>query len=234
MGRSTVAVTASPRASRAGRPRRVRRPGCGRSRRRRVGSRTARLRLNRRARPAHQTGEEGLLSQGVMGVTLESPLLTARWSPMSSLDQAIHGLRQAVDGPRRHHMWRWLVRNRISTVKEALRSDRTHGGDAWLAAREMSLQRERSELLRELARVGPVVLHHRDIEHVHAQGVMRLTEPEGLEDRCRARRADSARLGRTARPAAPDRRQHRPRAHRTRRRRGGRQQELVRRGDGHQ
>jgi hypothetical protein len=87
---------------------------------------------------------------------------------MSSLDQAIQGLRQAVDGPRRHHMWRWLVRNRISTVKEALRTDRTHGGDAWLAAREMSLQRERTELLRELAHVGPVVLHHDDIEHVHA------------------------------------------------------------------
>ena len=88
---------------------------------------------------------------------------------MSSLDQAILGLRQAVDGPRRHHMWRWLVRNRVSTVKEALRTDRAHGGDAWLAAREMSLQRERSELLRALARVGPVVLHHRDIEHVHVE-----------------------------------------------------------------
>ena len=88
---------------------------------------------------------------------------------MSSLDQAILGLRQAADAPRRHHMWRWLVRNRISTVKEALRSDRTHGGDAWLAAREMSLQRERVELLRELTALGPVVLHQDDIEHVHQE-----------------------------------------------------------------
>lgn len=88
---------------------------------------------------------------------------------MSSLDQAIQGLRQAVYGPRRHHMWRWLVRNRVSTVKEALRSDRTHGGDAWLAAREMSLRRERTTLLRELTRIGPVVLHDPDIERVHAE-----------------------------------------------------------------
>lgn len=86
---------------------------------------------------------------------------------MSSLDQAIQGLRQSVDAPRRHHMWRWLVRNRISTVKEALRSDRTHGSDAWLAAREMSLQRERTELLRQLTQVGPLVLHQHDIELVH-------------------------------------------------------------------
>ena len=88
---------------------------------------------------------------------------------MRTLDQAIHGLRQAVDAPRRHHMWRWLVRNRISNVKEALRTDRTHGGDAWLAAREMSLQRERAELLQELAQVGPMVLHHADVGEVHAE-----------------------------------------------------------------
>lgn len=88
---------------------------------------------------------------------------------MRTLDQAIRGLRQAVDAPRRHHMWRWLVRNRLSTVKEALRSDRTHGGDAWLAAREMSLQRERTELLQELNDVGPLVLHHGDVEAVHAE-----------------------------------------------------------------
>lgn len=88
---------------------------------------------------------------------------------MSTLDQAIQGLHQAVDAPRRHHMWRWLVRNRISTVKEALRSDRTHGGDAWLAHREVSLQRERTELLQQLTLVGPVVLHHPDAAHVHAE-----------------------------------------------------------------
>lgn len=88
---------------------------------------------------------------------------------MSSLDQAIRSLRQAVDGPRRHHVWRWLVRNRISTVRDALRNDRRHGGDAWLAAREMTLQRERAELLHELALVGPVVLHHGDTAEVHAE-----------------------------------------------------------------
>lgn len=88
---------------------------------------------------------------------------------MSSLDQAIEGLRQAVNGPRRHHMWRWLVRNRVSTVKEELRAARSHGGEAWLAARELSLQRERTELLRELTLIGPSVLHHPDVEQVHVE-----------------------------------------------------------------
>jgi hypothetical protein len=102
---------------------------------------------------------------------------------MSTLDQAIHGLRQAVDGPRRHHMWRWLVRNRISAVKEALRSDRTHGGDAWLAAREMSLQRERAELLDQLTVIGPLVLHDRDVEHVHTELARVLTRLEHYRQR---------------------------------------------------
>ena len=31
---------------------------------------------------------------------------------MTGLEHAILGLRQAIDSPRRHHVWRWLVRHR--------------------------------------------------------------------------------------------------------------------------
>lgn len=102
---------------------------------------------------------------------------------MSGLDQAILGLRQAVDGPRRHHMWRWVVRNRLSTVKEALRSDRIRGGEAWLAAREFSLRRERAALLRQLSAAGPAVLHDEDVEEIHAEMLRLLQRLEHYRQR---------------------------------------------------
>ena len=86
---------------------------------------------------------------------------------MTGLEHAIQGLRQAVDTPRRHHMWRWLVRNRLSAVKDSLGSDQHPGGEAWLAAREFSLLRERNVLLQDLAAIGPPVLEDPDVERVH-------------------------------------------------------------------
>jgi hypothetical protein len=86
---------------------------------------------------------------------------------MSGLENAIHGLKQALDSPRRQHMWRWLVRNRMSTVKEALATDGAPGGDAWLAPREVNLHRERHALLAQLSALGPAVLEDDDIDDVH-------------------------------------------------------------------
>ena len=85
---------------------------------------------------------------------------------MSGLENAIQGLQQAIDSPRRHHMWRWLVRNRMSTVKDALLTDSSRFGDAWLAPRELNLHRERSSLLGQLTALGPAVLEADDVEGV--------------------------------------------------------------------
>lgn len=92
---------------------------------------------------------------------------------MTGLEHAILGLRQALDAPRRHHVWRWLVRHRMAGVREALIADCARGGDAWLAARELSLQRERAGLLARLADLGPQVLETPDVETVRA-GLLRL------------------------------------------------------------
>lgn len=62
---------------------------------------------------------------------------------MTGLEHAITGLQQALDTPSRHHMWRWLVRHRMAGVKEALALEHSRGGDAWLAARQSMLARER-------------------------------------------------------------------------------------------
>ena len=85
---------------------------------------------------------------------------------MAGLEHAILGLRQALESPRRHHMWRWLVRHRLAAIKEALATERTPGPDAWLAARELSLHRERVGLLQRITALGPQVLDVADVEPV--------------------------------------------------------------------
>ncbi|MGH3509250.1 MAG: hypothetical protein ACRDPI_03360 [Nocardioidaceae bacterium] len=83
---------------------------------------------------------------------------------MSGLDHAVLGFQQAIDSPRRHRLWRWLVRQRMAGVKDALAKVRTRGNDAWLASRERSLLRERSVLLERLTELGPRVLETPAIE----------------------------------------------------------------------
>jgi len=87
---------------------------------------------------------------------------------MTGLEHAILGLRQALDSPRRHHVWRWLVRHRMAGVRDALAIETSRDGDAWLAARELTLHRERAALLRRLAALGPQVLEVPDVESVRA------------------------------------------------------------------
>lgn len=88
---------------------------------------------------------------------------------MTGLEHAIIGLQQALDTPRRHHMWRWLVRHRMAGVKDALGREHVRDGDAWLAAREIMLVRERDGLLRRLSHLGPQVLDSADVEPVRRE-----------------------------------------------------------------
>ncbi len=68
---------------------------------------------------------------------------------MSGLDNAIHGLEQALaDSPQQ--TWHGLVRQRIASVHEALLNERARAGDAWQAAREAHLKRERKHLVERM------------------------------------------------------------------------------------
>jgi hypothetical protein len=87
---------------------------------------------------------------------------------MTGLEHAILGLQQALDAPRRHHMWRWLVRHRMAAVRDALTASHPSHRDAWLAARESNLERERTALLARLGELGPQVLDAVDVEPVRA------------------------------------------------------------------
>jgi hypothetical protein len=88
---------------------------------------------------------------------------------MTGLEHALLGLQQALDAPRRHHVWRWLVRHRMAGVRDALTREPVREGDAWLAARELALVRERSTLLRRLAELGPRVSDSPDVETVRGE-----------------------------------------------------------------
>ena len=88
---------------------------------------------------------------------------------MTGLEHAVLGLRQALDAPRRGRTWRWLVRHRMAAVVEALGVGAARGGDAWLAARESSLARERAALADRLRRLGPRVSEEADFEPVREE-----------------------------------------------------------------
>lgn len=85
---------------------------------------------------------------------------------MTRLEHAILGLRHALEARRRHRVWRWLVRNRMAAVRDALTAETTRDGDAWLAAREVALDRERDTLVRRLSVLAPQVLEAPDVEGV--------------------------------------------------------------------
>ena len=88
---------------------------------------------------------------------------------MSGLDHAIIGLEQALDAPRRHQMWRWLVRHRVANVYDALTGDSDRAVDAWLFPRQSLLERDREALLLKLDRLSGQVLDAADPEPVRRE-----------------------------------------------------------------
>lgn len=85
---------------------------------------------------------------------------------MTGLEHAVLGLQQALDAPRRHYVWRRLVRHRMAAVAKALTAEVARENDAWLAARERTMRRERDVLLRRLGSLGGQVLDAADVEPV--------------------------------------------------------------------
>ena len=92
---------------------------------------------------------------------------------MTSLEHALTALQQALDASRRHSVWRWVVRQRITALEDALSGELSRDSGSGLAAREQSLERERAVLLRRLAELGAQVLDAPDVEQVRS-GLCRL------------------------------------------------------------
>lgn len=92
---------------------------------------------------------------------------------MTGLEHASTALQQALDAPRRHSVWRWLVRQRLAALEQALSGELSRDSGVGLAAREQSLERERAVLLRRLAELAAQVLDAPDVEQVR-RGLCRL------------------------------------------------------------
>lgn len=88
---------------------------------------------------------------------------------MTGLDNAIIGLEQALGRPRRHHMWRWLVRHRLGSVRDVLWQEGLRGTDAWLAPREEALRRERDGLVSRMTALSAQIAESADVEHLYRE-----------------------------------------------------------------
>ena len=84
------------------------------------------------------------------------------------LPAALQSLDHALDAPRRPGVplgnWRWLVRQRMASVRDALVGEAAGSDDGWLAARGGSAFRERNSLLSRLSTLGRQVLETPDVE----------------------------------------------------------------------
>jgi hypothetical protein len=97
---------------------------------------------------------------------------------VTGLEHAILGLRQALETPRRHGLWRWLVRHRISQVKDALKSEGGGAPDGWLAAREAGLHRDAALLLNRLNQLAPQIGSAPDVDPLRLELVRLVTDLE--------------------------------------------------------
>ncbi len=84
------------------------------------------------------------------------------------LPAALQSLDQALDAPRKPGIplgnWRWLVRQRMAGVRDALVGEAAGSDDGWLAARGGSAFRERNALLSRISTLGAQILETHDVE----------------------------------------------------------------------
>ena len=84
------------------------------------------------------------------------------------LPVALQALDQSLDAPRRPGIplgnWRWVVRQRMGAVRDALVGETAGSDDGWLAARGGSAFRERNALLSRLSILSPLILESPDVE----------------------------------------------------------------------
>jgi hypothetical protein len=89
------------------------------------------------------------------------------------LTTALQGLDVALDAPRQRGVplgnWRWVVRQRMTALRDALASEAAGPDDGWLAARGGTAFRERNVLLGRLNHLGRVVLETEAVEDVRIE-----------------------------------------------------------------
>jgi hypothetical protein len=82
-----------------------------------------------------------------------------------TLESAIADL-QSTLGRRTASNWRWLMRQHLSAVREALREETFPTSDGWLAARSGTTDRERIQLLGRISALSTGILDRLDTDRV--------------------------------------------------------------------
>lgn len=99
--------------------------------------------------------------------------MTALSTPTAGMAAALQGLDQALDAPRQTGVplgnWRWVVRQRMGVLRDALIAEGEHSQDGWLAARGGTILRERNALLGRLSAMGPMVLESPEVEEIRVE-----------------------------------------------------------------
>jgi hypothetical protein len=85
---------------------------------------------------------------------------------MASLESAIKDLRQLLTTDATSPEWRWNLRGRLSTVRDALTDPGAREVEAWLSAREVNSNRCRRQLQARVTALATGVLDRLDTETV--------------------------------------------------------------------
>ena len=108
----------------------------------------------------------------------------------STLSTALNALVAALDAPRREGAslggWRWTVRQRMASVRDALMEETNDHDDGWLAARGGSAFRERNVLLGRLGDLGARVLEEPDVAAVRTEVARLVADVDHHVQRLRA------------------------------------------------
>lgn len=83
-----------------------------------------------------------------------------------TLESAIAELKETLSGPRTASNWRWLVRQRLAVLRQALSDENSQSWDGWLAARSGVTDRERRQLLARVSTVGSGMLDRLENDRV--------------------------------------------------------------------
>lgn len=100
-----------------------------------------------------------------------------------TLESAISDLQDTLTGMRSASNWRWLVRQRLSAVRQALSDESVQAWDGWLAARSGAMERERRQLLARISAVGAGLLDRLDAERVSSEVRRLLNDVEHYRQR---------------------------------------------------
>jgi hypothetical protein len=102
---------------------------------------------------------------------------------LMTLESAISDLQDALSGARSSSNWRWLVRQRLSAVRQALSDENFQTWDGWLAARTGTADRERRQLLARISTIGAGLLDRLEADRIAGEVRRLLNDVEHYRQR---------------------------------------------------